>query len=406
MAQVLAAEERTAETTAFAVIGSLAFCHLLNDMMQSLLPALYPVLKAQYGLNFGQVGLVTLTYQLTASLLQPAVGLYTDRRARPFSLAIGMGFTLVGLIALSVADHFLWLLGAAALVGMGSAVFHPEASRVARLASGGRHGVAQSLFQMGGSVGSSLGPLLAAFVVVARGQAAIAWFSLVALLGMIVLANVGRWYRGRIAHQARRRRAVAAAPALPRAKLVLAMAILLVLIFSKFFYLASLTSYYTFYLIQTFGVSVPSAQVHLFVFLGAAALGTFIGGPVGDRWGRKRVIWGSILGVVPFTLALPHADLMWTAILSVPIGMILASAFPAIVVYGQELMPGNVGMVAGLFFGLAFGMAGVGAAALGALADATSIGFVYRVCAFLPLLGLFAAFLPDLDTGQRRQAAH
>ncbi len=401
MARILAAEERTAETTVFAVIGSLAFCHLLNDMMQSLLPALYPVLKAQYGLSFSQVGLVTLTYQLTASLLQPAVGIYTDRRARPFSLAIGMGFTLVGLIALSVADHFLWLLGAAALVGMGSAVFHPEASRVARLASGGRHGVAQSLFQMGGSVGSSLGPLLAAFVVVARGQAAIAWFSLFALLGMVVLANVGRWYRAKIAHHARTHRHATAAPAVPRGKVGLAMAILLALIFSKFVYLASLSSYYTFYLIQTFGVSVPSAQVYLFVFLGAAALGTFIGGPVGDRWGRKRVIWGSILGVVPFTLALPHADLLWTAILSVPIGMILASAFPAIVVYGQELMPGNVGMVAGLFFGLAFGMAGVGAAALGALADATSIGFVYRVCAFLPLLGLLAAFLPDIETTRR-----
>ncbi len=404
MAQILAAEERTAETTAFAVIGSLAFCHLLNDMMQSLLPALYPTLKATYGLNFTQVGLVTLTYQITASLLQPAIGIFTDRRARPYSLAIGMGFTFFGLIALSVADHFLWLLGAAALVGVGSAVFHPEASRVARLASGGRHGVAQSLFQMGGSVGSSLGPLLAAFVVVARGQAAIAWFSLVALLGMVVLANVGRWYRARMALHARRPRHAATAAALPRRQVMWAMAILLVLIFSKFFYLASLTSYYTFYLIQTFGVSVPSAQVHLFVFLGAAALGTFIGGPVGDRWGRKRVIWGSIVGVVPFTLLLPHADLVWTAVLSVPIGLILASAFPAIVVYGQELMPGNVGMVAGLFFGLAFGMAGVGAAALGALADATSIGFVYRICAFLPLLGLLAAFLPDLETGRRKSA--
>jgi MFS transporter, FSR family, fosmidomycin resistance protein len=397
LAQILAAEDRSAETTAFAVIGSLAFCHLLNDMMQSLLPALYPTLKAQYGLSFTQIGLVTLTYQLTASLLQPAVGIATDRRARPYSLAVGMGFTFFGLIALSVADHFAWLLGAAAMVGIGSAVFHPEASRVARLASGGRHGFAQSLFQMGGSLGASLGPLLAAFVVVARGQGAIAWFSLVALLGMVVLWNVGRWYRSRMTGRARTRRSATGTTALPRGKVVLAMAILLVLIFSKFFYLASLTSYYTFYLISTFGVSVPSAQVHLFVFLGAAALGTFIGGPVGDRWGRKRVIWGSILGVVPFTLGLPHADLVWTAILSVPIGMILASAFPAIVVYGQELMPGNVGMVAGLFFGLAFGMAGVGAAALGALADATSIGFVYRVCAFLPLLGLFAAFLPDLD---------
>ncbi len=397
MAQILAAEDRSAETTAFAVIGSLAFCHALNDMMQSLLPALYPTLKAQYGLSFTQIGLVTLTYQLTASLLQPAIGIATDRRARPFSLPVAMAFTFVGLIALSVADHFAWLLGAAAMVGMGSAVFHPEASRVARLASGGRHGFAQSLFQMGGSIGASVGPLLAAFVVVVRGQTAIAWFSLVALLGMVVLWNIGRWYRARIAGQPRRRRGAAGEQTLPRGKVMLAMAILLVLIFSKFFYLASLTSYYTFYLIQTFGVSVPSAQVHLFVFLGAAALGTFIGGPVGDRWGRKRVIWASILGVVPFTIALPHADLVWTAVLSVPIGMILASAFPAIVVYGQELMPGNVGMVAGLFFGLAFGMAGVGAAALGALADATSIGFVYRICAFLPLLGLFAAFLPDLD---------
>ncbi|HUZ63469.1 MAG TPA: MFS transporter [Acetobacteraceae bacterium] len=388
------------QNTVFIVLAAISFSHLLNDMIQSLIPAIYPILKTSFHLSFAQVGLITLTFQLTASLLQPLVGLYTDRKPQPFSLALGMGFTLVGLLILSVAGHFRVLLLAAGLVGMGSSVFHPESSRVARMASGGRHGLAQSFFQVGGNAGSALGPLLAAFIVVPRGQGSIAWFSLAALLAMVVLSQVGRWYRAHAAttRKAGHARAADAHTGLSPTRRRGAILVLITLIFSKYFYLASLNTYYTFYLIQKFHVSVQSAQVHLFVFLGAVAAGTIIGGPIGDRLGRKYVIWASILGVLPFTLMLPHANLFWTGVLTIPIGLILASAFPTIVVYAQDLMPGSVGMVAGLFFGFAFGMGGLGAAVLGWLADRTSITFVYDLCAFLPMIGLLTAFLPNLDS--------
>jgi FSR family fosmidomycin resistance protein-like MFS transporter len=391
------------ENTAFAVLIALSFCHLLNDMMQSLLPAIYPMLKSTFALDFGQIGLITLTNQLVASLLQPVVGYYTDRRPKPYSLAIGMGFTLSGLILLSIASHFGVILLAAALVGVGSSVFHPESSRIARLASGGRHGFAQSLFQVGGNAGSSLGPLLAAFVVLPHGQFSIAWFSLAALLAIGLLWNVGNWYKATVSNVASGRKAYHEVHhGLSSRQVTWAIVILLLLIFSKYVYLSSISSYYTFYLINKFHLSVQSAQLHLFAFLGAVAAGTIIGGPIGDRFGRKYVIWGSILGVLPFTLMLPYANLFWTGILTVVIGIILASAFSAILVYAQELLPGNVGMVAGLFFGFAFGIGGVGAAALGKLADYTGITFVYHVCAFLPAIGILTAFLPNLETAAAR----
>jgi FSR family fosmidomycin resistance protein-like MFS transporter len=396
-------QDALAERTVLGVLLALSFCHLLNDMMQTLLVAIYPLLKSSLSLDFGQIGLITLVYQMTASILQPLVGLYTDKRPKPFGLALGMGFTLTGLLLLSVASSFPAVLVAAAMTGVGSSVFHPESSRVARLASGGRHGFAQSLFQVGGNVGSSVGPLLAAFIVLPRGQSSIAWFSLAALLAIVVLWNVGHWYRrngitngngaGQVSKQA---------AALSSRQVTGALAVLVALIFSKFFYMASFTSYYTFYLIEKFHVPVQTAQIHLFLFLGAVAAGTIVGGPLGDKIGRKVVIWGSILGVLPFTLALPHANLFWSGVLSVPIGFVLASAFPAIVVYAQELLPGKVGMVAGLLFGLAFGMAGIGAAALGELADLTGIEFVYDACALLPAIGVFAAFLPDVERKRRK----
>jgi FSR family fosmidomycin resistance protein-like MFS transporter len=384
-------------TTAFAVLGALSFCHLLNDMMQSLLNAIYPLLKSNLRLDFGQIGLITLVYQVTASLFQPLVGIYTDKRPMPYALAFGMGFTLTGLLLLSMASSFPAVLVAAATIGLGSSVFHPESSRIARLASGGRHGFAQSLFQVGGNAGSAIGPLAAAFIVLPNGQGSVAWFALVALLGITLLTKIGGWY-GR--HQQRQ----AAAPkevhhesaSLSRGRIVASIGILMALIFSKYFYLASFTSYYTFYLMDRFHVSVWNAQIHLFVFLAAVAVGTIVGGPVGDRFGRKYVIWFSILGVLPFTLLLPHASLLWTGVLSVPIGLILASAFSAILVYAQDLVPGKVGMISGLFFGFAFGMGGLGAALLGHLADVTSIEFVYGVCAYLPLIGILAAFLPSM----------
>lgn len=388
----------TREQTVFTILAALSVSHLLNDLMQSLIPAVYPVLKEKYALSFTQIGLITFAFQVTASLLQPLVGMATDRRPWPFSLATGMAFTFAGLILMSVASSFPVILVAAALVGVGSSVFHPEASRVARMASGGRHGFAQSLFQVGGNGGTALGPLLAAFIVVPRGQASIAWFSLVALVAMGVLFGVGRWYRGHLAARAARPAIAATAikTGLSPRRVTWSIVILLVLVFSKYFYMASLTSYYTFYLIDRFQVSVETAQLYLFLFLGAVAVGTIAGGPVGDRIGFKRVIWGSILGVLPFSIVLPHVDLFWTAVLSVPIGLILASAFSAIIVYAQELLPSRVGMIAGLFFGFAFGIAGVGAAVLGKLADATSIEFVYQVCAYLPAIGLLTAFLPNL----------
>jgi len=374
-------------------------------MVQSLVPAIYPLLKSAFHLDFGQIGLITLTGQTTASLLQPLVGLYTDRRPKPYSLTAGMGFTLVGLLLLSLAVSFSKILVAVALVGVGSAVFHPESSRVARMASGGQHGLAQSLFQVGGNAGSALGPLLAAFIVLPRGQSSIAWFSLAALLAIIVLANVGTWSKKHTAAKAKSQVThTEHRPVVSFRKVVFSVAILIALVFSKYFYLASLITYYTFYLIQKFHVSVQNAQVHLFVFLGAVAAGTIIGGPIGDRFGRKYVIWCSILGVLPFTLLLPYANLFWTGILSVVIGLILASAFSAILVYAQDLIPGKVGMISGLFFGLAFGMGGVGAALLGELADHTSIDFVYKVCAFLPVIGLLTAFLPNLEKGRLKQS--
>jgi FSR family fosmidomycin resistance protein-like MFS transporter len=386
----------SAGRTAFSILLAISFCHLLNDMMQSLLPALYPMLKTSYALSFGQIGLLTFTFQVTASLLQPLIGSYTDRQPRPYSLAVGMAFTLGGLLLLSLANSYGLLLLAASLIGTGSSVFHPESSRVARMASGGQHGLAQSVFQVGGNVGSAVGPLLAAFIVLPHGQSSVAWFSLAALLGMLVLFNVGSWYKTHGMARIKRRAAGAASPVSSR-QVAVAIAVLLALIFSKYFYLASLTSYYTFYLISRFHVSVQSAQLHLFLFLAAVALGTIIGGPLGDRVGRKYIIWASILGVLPFSLLLPHANLLWTTVLTVPIGVILASAFPAIVVYAQELMPGRTGTVAGLFFGFAFGMGGIGAAVLGELADTVGINTVYDVCAFLPLIGLLATLLPDVE---------
>ena len=387
--------------TVFGVILAISFCHLLNDMMQSLLPAIYPNLKISMGLSFGQVGLVTLAYQLTASILQPLVGLYADRRPTPLALPGGTLFSLAGLSVLSVAHSYWLLLLGAALLGLASSVFHPESSRVARMAAGGRHGLAQSLFQVGGNTGSALGPLAAAVVVVRWGQSSLAFFALLALLSCVILWNVGLWYRrhglARLTAAATR----AGEAALPAGQARRGIAILLALIFSKYVYLASLTSYFTFYLIHRFGVSVKVAQLHLFAFLAAVAVGTLAGGPVGDRIGRKYVIWVSILGVLPLTLLLPHASLFWTGPLSVAIGLVLASAFPAIVVFAQELAPGRVGMISGLFFGFSFGMGGLGAAVLGRVADATSIETVYRLCAFLPAIGLLAGFLPDLRRGAR-----
>jgi FSR family fosmidomycin resistance protein-like MFS transporter len=381
--------------TVLAVLVALSVCHLLNDLLQSLLPALYPMLKSNFHLDFWQIGLITFTNAFTASILQPVVGFYTDRRPKPFSLAVGMSVTLTGLLLLAFASRFALLLVAASLVGIGSAIFHPESSRIARLASGGRHGFAQSLFQTGGNFGSSLGPLLAAFIVLPRGQSSIAWFSGLAFVAIMLLWRIGQWYAGALHSRptATHARAATHAPLTPAVKRTIA--VLLVLVFSKYVYLTSLTSYYTFFLIHRFGVSVQAAQLYLFAFLGAVAAGTFIGGPVGDRFGRKYVIWGSIFGVLPFTLALPYASLFWTAVLSVVIGVVLASAFSAILVYAQELVPGRVGLMAGFFFGFAFGIGGIGAAVLGKLADLTSIDTVYRVCAFLPALGITAVLLPD-----------
>ena len=389
-----------AETsTTFAILVSLSVCHLLNDMNQSLVPAIYPILKESYRLDFGQIGLITLAFQLTASMLQPVVGMVTDRRPQPFSLPVAMACSLGGLLLLSVAHSYPVILFSAAMVGVGSSVFHPESSRVARLASGGRYGFAQSLFQVGGSTGSAIGPLLAAFVVVPRGQGSIAWFSVVALLAMLLLANVSLWYSRHpsIASRRGKRAGQAAASPQSRGRVLAAITVLVALLFSKNVYTASLSSYYTFYLIQKFHVTVASAQIHLFVFLGAVATGTFAGGPIGDRFGRKPVIWFSILGAFPFALMLPYASLFWTGVLTVVIGLILASAFSAILVYAQDLLPGRVGMVAGMFFGFSFGLGGLGAAALGQIADMTSIGTVYRVCSFLPLIGLLTAFLPNIE---------
>jgi FSR family fosmidomycin resistance protein-like MFS transporter len=388
------------ETATFAVLLALSFSHMLNDTMQSLIPALYPMLKVSYQLNYAQIGLITLAFYFTAAILQPLVGIYTDRHPQTYALATGMGSTFIGLILLSTASSYSMLLIASALVGLGSSVFHPESSRVARLASGGRHGMAQSMFQVGGNIGSSIGPLLAAYIVLRRGQGSIGWFSVVALVAMVVLTMVGRWYR-------RERQRIAARPKAKNAgsgvqlsnrRIAGAISVLFLLILSKYVYISSLSSYYTFYLMGKFGLPADSAQIHLFVFLFAVALGTVAGGFIGDRFGRRYVIWVSILGVLPFTLMLPHADLFWTTILTVVIGLILSSAFSAILVFAQEMVPGKVGLIAGIFFGFAFGIGGLGAAALGELADLTSIDYVYKVCGYLPLMGLLTVFLPNIES--------
>jgi MFS transporter, FSR family, fosmidomycin resistance protein len=394
------------EGTLYAILLAVSFSHLLNDTIQSLIPSIYPSVKETFHLTFTQVGLITLTFQLTASLLQPVVGFYTDRRPKPYSLATGMGFTLLGLVLLSVAWNFTLLLFAVGLVGLGSAIFHPEASRLAHLASGGRHGLAQSVFQVGGNAGTSLGPLMAAAIIARRGQSRILWFSLAALTAIFILWRLGRWYEQHILERSQsknRDRGRENAAVLSPRKVIFSLAILMALLFSKYFYLACLTSYYTFYLIDKFHVSIQNAQVHLFLFLFSVAVGALVGGPVGDRFGRKYVIWASILGAAPFTLLLPYAGLRGTGILSVCIGLILSSAFSAILVYAQELVPGRVGMISGLFFGLAFGLGGIGSAVLGRFADSTSIQFVFRVCSFLPLLGLCAGFLPNLNGRRQRE---
>lgn len=404
---VTGATVTSADGTTFAVILSLSFCHLLNDMMQSLVPALYPILKDSYSLSFGQIGMITLAFQCTASMLQPLVGVYTDRKPQPYSLMVGMGFTLVGLLLMSQADSYPLILLAAALVGMGSSVFHPEASRVARMAAGGRYGLAQSLFQVGGNMGSAAGPLLAAFVVVPAGQRSIVWFCAAALVAMIVLFQVGHWYKAR-------RAALKSAPpkaarsagtvSFSRRRIAVAVLVLVALLFSKNVYSASLGSYFTFYLIQKFGVDVQTAQLYLFAFLVGIVAGTVLGGLVGDKVGRIPVMWFSILGALPFALMLPHANLVWTGVLAVLVAMIMASAFSAILVYAQELMPGRVGLVAGMFFGFSFGLGGLGAAALGAIADRAGIEAVYRMTPLLLLLGLLTAFLPRQPSAPRHPA--
>ncbi len=391
--------KKLAQQTIFSILFTVSLTHLINDMLQAVVPAVYPILKDEFHLTFAQVGLITLTYQLTASLLQPFVGLYTDRKPKPYSLVIGMGFTLIGLVAVSLASSFVHVLLAVSLIGIGSSIFHPESSRVAHLASGGKKGLAQSIFQLGGNAGSALGPLLAALIVVPYGQFNIIWFSLVAVVGMLVLSVVSKWYKAHLVNRAAKQTNSSdeMANKFSKKKIVFSLFILLVLVFSKYFYMASMTSYYTFYLMDKFHLSIQQSQVYLFAFLAAVAAGTLFGGPLGDRFGRKYIIWISILGVAPFTLLLPYVGLFWTGILSVIIGLILSSAFSAILVYATELVPGKVGMIAGLFFGLAFGMGGLGSALLGKLADQTSIEYVYKVCAFLPLIGIITGFLPNIE---------
>ena len=389
-----AASSGANDSIAFRVLGAISFSHFLNDTIQSLMLAIYPLFKTDFHLSFAQIGLITLTFQFTASLLQPVVGYYTDRHPKPFSLVLGMGCTLLGLLSLSLADSYPMVLMAAAMVGTGSSIFHPESARVARMASGGRHGLAQSIFQVGGNAGAATGPLLAAWIVLPHGQRSIALFSLLAFVAMIVLTGVGVWYRR---HQARPKKAsVAAVQTLPRRQVLATLAVLLALIFSKFFYMASINSYLIFYLIQRYGISTQDAQYHLFYFLFSVAAGTLLGGPIGDRIGRRQVIWVSILGVAPFTLALPYVGLNGSVVLTMIIGFMLSSAFPAILVYAQELFPGRIGVISGLFFGLAFGLAGIGAAVLGQLADLWGVAAVYKLCSFLPLIGLLAVFLPNI----------
>lgn len=391
------------ENTVFPILFAISFSHLLNDTIQSLIPAIYPVIKENYSLSFSQIGLITLMFQMCASIFQPFVGMYTDKKPQPYSLAVGMGFTLIGLVILSMSNGFYMMLLSVGLIGTGSSIFHPEASRMAHAASGGRRGLAQSIFQLGGNAGSSLGPLLAAWIIVPQGQFSVIWFSLIALLAILILSRVGRWYRGHMQAKVKHGSPVeAVVNKFSKNKVIFAVSILLILIFSKYFYMASLTSYFTFYVIEKFHVSVQTSQLYLFVFLFSVAAGTLIGGPVGDRFGRKYVIWFSILGTAPFALMLPYANLFWTGVLIVPIGVILASAFSAILVYAQELIPGKVGLVSGLFFGFAFGMGGIGSALLGNLADSTSITYVFHICSFLPLIGLLTGFLPNIEGSKKK----
>jgi FSR family fosmidomycin resistance protein-like MFS transporter len=391
------------QQTVFSILFTVSLAHLINDMLQAVIPSIYPLIKTRYHLSFTQIGLITFTYQITASILQPFVGFYTDRKPRPYSLVAGMGFTLLGLFCASISSSFYDILGSVSLIGIGSSIFHPESSRVAHLASGGKRGLAQSIFQLGGNAGSAIGPLLAALIVIPYGQSNIIWFCLVALAGMAVLFIIAQWYQRYLNNAALNKKAAKEDfhHNLSRKKVLFSLSILLVLIFSKYFYLASITSYYTFFLIGKFHISIQQSQVYLFAFLGAVALGTLIGGPLGDRFGRKYVIWISILGVAPFTLLLPYVSLFWTGVLSVTIGLIISSAFSAILVYATELVPGKVGLIAGLFFGLAFGMGGLGSAVLGKIADLTSITLVFKICAFLPLIGILTGFLPNLDSNKK-----
>ena len=394
----------SASQTVYPILFAISLSHLLNDLVQSVIPAIYPLLKDNYLLNFTQIGIITLVFQLTASLLQPFVGSYTDRKPNPGSLVMGMAFTLTGILFMAFAGNFYAILTSVCLIGMGSSVFHPEASRVAHLASGGKKGLAQSIFQVGGNAGSAVGPLLAAVIVIPFGQKYIGWFGLLVLLAIVVLAFVGKWYRENIQSSTQGALRGAGAPSstgLSKKKVTISIFILLVLIFSKYFYMASMTSYFTFYLMDRFGVSVQQSQIYLFIFLAAVAAGTILGGPLGDRYGRKPVIWVSILGAAPFTLLLPHMNLPVTILLSVLIGLIISSAFSAILVYATELIPGKVGLIAGLFFGFAFGMGGIGSAVLGSLADKTSIEHVFALCAYLPLLGIITGFLPNIESKKR-----
>jgi len=397
--------KQLAQQTVFSILFAISLSHFINDLLQAVIPAVYPILKDKFSLTFTEIGLITLTYQLTASILQPFIGFYTDRKPRPYSLAIAMAFTLIGLAAVSIASSFTNLLFAVSLIGIGSSIFHPEASRVAHLASGGKKGLAQSIFQLGGNAGSAVGPLLAALIVVPYGQFNIIWFCIIAVLGIGILSRIAKWYQEHLNLRALNKSTVTEEVhhAFSKQKVIISLGILLILIFSKYFYMASMTSYYTFYLIDKFHLSVQESQVYLFAFLGAVAAGTLFGGPLGDRFGRKYIIWISILGVAPFTLLLPYANLFWTSILSVIIGLIISSAFSAILVYATELVPGKVGLIAGLFFGLAFGMGGLGSAILGKLADTTSIEYVFKICSFLPLIGVLTGFLPNIEGRKKTQ---
>ncbi|NQD71760.1 MFS transporter [Sphingobacterium shayense] len=395
-ASISTAENPVVKNTVYSILFAISFGHMLNDLMQAVIPSIYPMLKDSFNLSFTQVGIITLVFQLSASILQPFVGHYTDKKASPMSLALGMTFTLLGLFCLSLAPSFLMILLAVALVGVGSSVFHPEASRVAQMASGGQKGLAQSIFQVGGNAGSAIGPLLAALIIIPFGQSYIRWFCLFAVLGIALLSLVGRWYGRNVHLRKPKRQVVSSGAVLSKSKVTISIVILLVLIFSKYFYMASMTSYFTFYMIEKFGVDVQQSQYYLFAFLAAVAAGTILGGPLGDRYGRKLIIWVSILGAAPFTLMLPHVGLTATVVLAVIIGLIISSAFSAILVYATDLVPGRVGTIAGLFFGFAFGMGGIGSAVLGWLADQTSIEYVFHVCAFLPLIGVVTGFLPNI----------